>query len=141
MHVSLIVLALIAALFQYIQTKQLMPQTDSKKKLKDIFKASASGEKVDQSEMTAIMTNRMVMFMPLLLLVFALYLPGAVVLYYAASSVVAVVQQHMILSRDEEEMISIADEKATITQPTRSKKNKKVKKAKLVSNKKNRKRR
>jgi YidC/Oxa1 family membrane protein insertase len=110
---ALVALALLAALFQYIQTRQLMPQNDSKKKLRDILKASGKGEKVDQSEMTAIMTGKMALFMPLLLLVFALYLPGAVILYYAVSSIVAVIQQHIILSRDEEELMEIADQSTT----------------------------
>lgn len=138
---ALIALALIAALFQYIQTKQLMPQTDSKKKLRDILKDSASGAKVDQSEMTAIMTGRMAMFMPALLLVFALFLPGAVVLYYAISSIVAVIQQHIILNKDEEELMEIAEQPIETT-PAKKAKNRlrKAKKAKL-SSKKSRKRR
>lgn len=139
---ALVALALIAALFQYIQTKQLMPKSDSKKKLRDILKASAGGEKVDQSEMTAIMTGRMALFMPLLLLVFALYLPGAVILYYAVSSIVAVFQQKLVLDKDEEELIEIADETPKTVSPTYTEgRVKKAKKAKLISGKKSRKRR
>lgn len=136
LHTSIVILALLAALFQYIQTKQLMPQTDSKKKLRDIFRDSAKGKQVDQSEMTSIMSNRMVVFMPLLLLVFALYLPAAVVLYYAASSIVAVIQQHLILNRDEEEMMSIANETSTPLKVDEQKKRaRKAKKAKVSSKK------
>ncbi len=139
---ALIVLALVAALFQYIQTKQLMPQNDSKKKLRDILKESAGGKQVDQSEMTAIMTGRMALFMPLLLLVFALFLPGAVILYYAMTSVVAVIQQHMVLSKDEEELLEIADEKDNNVTPAKNKnRERKAKKAKLVGTKKSKKRR
>lgn len=110
-YFPLLILALLAALFQYIQTRQLMPVNSSKKKLRDILKESANGKDVDQSEMTAIMSNRMALFMPILLLVFALYLPGAVILYYAVSSLVAIIQQHFVLSKDEEEMMSIVEEK------------------------------
>lgn len=141
LYPALVVLAVVAAAFQYIQTKQLMPQSDSKKKLRDILKASGKGEQVDQSEMTAIMTNKMVMFMPILLLVFALFLPGAVILYYAMSSFVAVIQQHMILSKDEEELMEIADEPAKPVKPSKNQNRaRKAKKAKL-SHKKAKKRR
>jgi YidC/Oxa1 family membrane protein insertase len=131
---ALIALALIAALFQYIQTKQLMPKNDSKKKLRDILKASGKGEQVDQSEMTAIMTGKMALFMPLLLLVFALYLPGAVILYYAVSSIVAVIQQHIILNKDEEELLELADEPLAPAEKTANRA-RKAKKAKLTSKK------
>ncbi len=110
LHVSLLILALLAGLFQYIQTKQLIPTSDSKKKLRDVLKESSQGGKVDQTEITALMSSKMVVFLPLMLFVFALYLPGAVVLYYAVSSLVAIVQQHLILHRDEEEMIELADQ-------------------------------
>ena len=136
---ALITLAVIAALFQYIQTKQLMPKSDSKKKLRDILKESAGGGQVDQSEMTAIMTSKMALFMPLLLLVFALFLPGAVILYYAVSSIVAVIQQHIILSRDEEELMEIGDEPASTGKEeaahATNRRIKKAKKAKLSSKK------
>ncbi len=116
-HIPLIILALIAAGFQYIQTKQLMPDSGSAKKLRDILKDASAGKEADQSDISAAMSSKMVTFMPLLLLVFALFLPGAVVLYYAASSIVAVIQQHMVLRKDEEDMEIIADQKASKKNP------------------------
>jgi YidC/Oxa1 family membrane protein insertase len=104
-----IVIAAIAAGLQYIQSKQITPQADSKKKLRDIFKESAAGKEVDQSEMSAIMTNRMIVLFPFLTFIVGLYLPGALVLYFATSSAVAVIQQHMLLNQDVEEMEVIAD--------------------------------
>lgn len=125
-HIALILLAFIAAGFQYIQTKQLMPSDPSQKKLKDILKDASSGKEADQSEITAVMSSKMASVMPILLLVFALYLPGAVVLYYATSSIVAVIQQYFVLRQDSEEMIQLADKKDV----------KKIKEAKIVSKKK-----
>ncbi len=127
-HIPLVILAFIAAFFQYIQTKQLMPDAGSQKKLRDILKDASSGKEADQSEISAAMSSKMATFMPLLLLVFALYLPGAVVLYYAASSVVAVIQQYLVLRKDEEEMEIIADQKI-------SKKPRVVKEATIISKK------
>lgn len=124
-HIPLVILALLAALFQYIQTKQLMPSTGSQKKLRDILKDASDGKQADQSEISAVMSNKLASFMPLMLLVFALYLPAAVVLYYAVSSIVAVIQQYFVLNKDEEEMITLADQKDVS----------KIQEAKIVSKK------
>lgn len=131
-HIPLVILALIAALFQYIQTKQIMPDSGSQKKLRDILKDASAGKEADQSDISAAMSSKMVTFMPLLLLAFALFLPGAVVLYYAASSIVAVIQQYMVLRVDEEEMEILADQKP-------NKKPRTAKEATIVSKKSNKK--
>ncbi|HEX6258765.1 MAG TPA: YidC/Oxa1 family membrane protein insertase, partial [Candidatus Saccharimonadales bacterium] len=55
-YIPLIILAVVAAVLQYIQSKQLLPENTSKKKLKDILKDSAAGKEVDQAEVTAIMS-------------------------------------------------------------------------------------
>jgi len=120
-YVPLVLLAVFAAIMQYIQSKQLLPQQDSKKKLRDILKDSAAGKQVDQAEVTAIMSGRMIMILPVFLLFVALYLPGALVLYYAATSLVAIIQQHMVLSKDVDEMEAIAEVK-TVAKPATKKK-------------------
>lgn len=125
-HIPLVILAILAAFFQYIQTKQIMPDPSSQKKLRDILKDASAGKQADQSDISAAMSSKMATFMPLFLLVFALFLPGAVVLYYAASSIVAVIQQHFILSKDEEELEVIADQKASKDTST-------IKEAKIVT--------
>ncbi|EDK72459.1 60 kDa inner membrane insertion protein, partial [candidate division TM7 genomosp. GTL1] len=108
-YVPLLLLAILAAVLQYIQSKQVLPQQDSKKKLRDILKDSSKGKAVDQSEVTAIMSGRMIMLLPAVLFFIGLYLPGALVLYYAVSSLVAIAQQRVVLSKDLEEMETIAD--------------------------------
>jgi YidC/Oxa1 family membrane protein insertase len=142
-HIALFVLAIITAVLQYIQTKQLMPDQKSQKKLRDILKEASTGKEADQSEIMSSMSNSMALFMPFMLFAFALYLPGAVVLYYATSSFIAIIQQYFALKQDEEEMIDIADEE----KPTeRQGKNgtvvriKKAQHAKIISKKKTKKR-
>jgi YidC/Oxa1 family membrane protein insertase len=105
----IVLIAAIAAGLQYIQSRQITPQADTNKKLRDIFKDSAAGKEVDQSEMSAIMMSRMIVLFPFLTFIVGLYLPGALVLYFATSSAVAVIQQHMLLKQDVEEMEVIAD--------------------------------
>lgn len=148
LYFPVLILALLASIFQYIQTKQILPKNDSKKKLKDILKESSSGKQVDQAEIMTIMSSRMALFLPLLLFVFAFYLPGAVILYYAVSSIVAVIQQHIILSKDEEELLELAEQPVKADDKTVVAKNrdlkvriKKAKKAHTVSAKKSKKRR
>lgn len=111
LHIPLLILALLAGLFQFIQTKQIMPQSADQKRLRDILKEASQGKEADQSEITTAMGNKMMLFMPVLLVGFSFYLPGAVVLYYAVSSLVAIIQQHYILKSDEIELLDIADEK------------------------------
>lgn len=109
-NIFLIVLAILAAVTQYIMSKQTMPQQDSKKRLRDIMSEAAEGKKTDQSEMNAIVTGKMIKFLPFVMLLVMLNLPGALALYYVVSNVVAVLQQHYILKKDEDELEQIAEE-------------------------------
>jgi YidC/Oxa1 family membrane protein insertase len=106
----LVLLAILAAVTQYIMSKQTMPQEPSKKRLRDILSEAADGKQTDQSEMNAVVMGKMMKFLPFLMLVIMLSLPGALALYYVVSNVVAVIQQHFILKQDVTEMDQIADE-------------------------------
>jgi YidC/Oxa1 family membrane protein insertase len=112
--VFLVILAIIAASTQYIMSKQTMPQTASKKRLRDIMSEASEGKKADQAEMNAIVTGKMIKFLPFLMLLVMLNLPGALALYYAVSNIVAVFQQRYILKKDVDEMEEIADEQPKI---------------------------
>ena len=109
-HFSIFILAALAGIFQYIQTKQIMPKSGEQKRLRDILKDASSGKEADQAEITAAMSNKMALLMPLMLFAFSFYLPAAVVLYYATSSLVAIGQQYLALKEDEEELIELANE-------------------------------
>ena len=108
-YIPLIILALISAALQYYQSKQITPVPEEKKKLRDVFKASAEGKNVDQSEVSALLSSKMIVFFPIMAFFIAIYLPGALVLFYAVSSGVAVIQQHYILKEDITEMEVIAN--------------------------------
>lgn len=88
-----LVLAVLAAAFQFWQSKQVMPDQGNSRKLRDIFKDASDGKQADQSEMMAATSSKMIYFFPFLTFMVALALPGAVVLYYAITSIVAVIQQ------------------------------------------------
>lgn len=113
MYFPLVLMAVVAAAFQFWQSKQLLPQVKEGRKLRDILKEQASGKEVDQSEISALMGNRMVYLFPVLTFFVSLYLPGALTLYLLATSAVAVLQQHYVLRQDGEEMIAMANKTTT----------------------------
>lgn len=117
--IPLLLLVLIAAATQYIMSKQTSPQVESKKRLRDIMAEAADGKTADQSEMNAIVMNKMTKFMPVMMFFIMIGLPGALALYYAVSNLVAVLQQHYILKQDEEELEAIAEEKKPATAPAK----------------------
>jgi YidC/Oxa1 family membrane protein insertase len=110
--IFILVLAIGAAVTQYIMSKQTAPKVQSNKRLRDIMSEAADGKQADQSEMNAIMMNKMIKFLPIMMFFVMINLPGALVLYYTVTNIVAVIQQGSILKGDADEMISIAN-KAT----------------------------
>ena len=107
----LVFLAVASGALQYISSKQTMPQQASsdKKGLRQLMAEAADGKQADQSEINAVVMQKMTKFLPVFMTVIMLTLPGAIALYYAVSTAVAVLQQHILLQRDEEEMEEIAD--------------------------------
>ncbi len=138
-HVTLIILALIAAFTQYIVSKQTTPSTGSEKKLRDIFAEAGDGKEPDQAEMNAVMMRNMSKFMPVMMFFIMLNLPAALALYYATSNIIASLQQHYILKQDEDELEMIAAEpsktkKVKAEKPkTSTKKTKKPARGKIAS--------
>jgi YidC/Oxa1 family membrane protein insertase len=108
--IFLVVLAVIAAVTQYIMSKQTMPQNESKKRLRDVMSEAAEGKQADQSEMNAIVMSKMMKVLPFFMFFIMITVPGALALYYAVSNIVAVAQQSYLLKKDAEEMDEIADE-------------------------------
>jgi YidC/Oxa1 family membrane protein insertase len=110
----LILLAVIAAATQYIMSKQTMPQTESKKGIREIMSEAADGKQVDQSEMNALVMGKMIKFLPIFMFFIMTSVPGALALYYAVSNMVAVAQQSYLLRQDEEELEEIADQQPKV---------------------------
>lgn len=108
-NIILVIIAIGAAVTQYIMSKQTMPKQQSNKRLRDIMNEASDGKQADQGEMNAVMMNKMIKFLPIMMLFIMINLPGALVLYYTVSNLVAVIQQHNILKKDSEELIKIAD--------------------------------
>jgi YidC/Oxa1 family membrane protein insertase len=103
-HWPLLIMGIIAAILQYFQSKMLMPQPKEKKKLRDMLKEQADGKPVDQAEMSAQMTSKMIWLFPILTFWVSTYLSGALVLYLLTTNAAAIVQQYLVLHKDEEEL-------------------------------------
>lgn len=132
----LVFLAVAAGFLQYVSSKQTMPQqsTGEKKGLRQIMAEAADG-KPDQSELNAVVMQKMVKVLPIFMTVVMLTLPGAIALYYAVSTAVAVLQQHILLQRDEEELEELADVAEKMEEKKKAKKRAdKAKKAEVVAN-------
>ena len=128
--IGLLILAGVAAYLQYLTSKQLSPQSDSTRKLRDVLAEAGNGKEADQSEVNAIMTRKMMKFMPVMMFFVIVYLPAALALYLATASAVGYLQNYIILRQDSLEMQAIANEKtATRKSAASAKTNKRAKQA------------
>jgi YidC/Oxa1 family membrane protein insertase len=109
-NVALLVLAVVAAVTQYIMTKQTSPTNTSSKRFRDIMADTASGKEADPSEMSAAMMTNMMKIMPIMMFFIMVSLPGALALYYTVSNLVAVAQQRHLLKKDSDELEDLAEE-------------------------------
>jgi YidC/Oxa1 family membrane protein insertase len=109
-NVVLLILAVGAAVTQYIMAKQISPKSQNKRRIRDIMNEAADGKQADQSELNAAMMGSMTKVLPAMMFLIMVNLPGAIALYYTVSNLVAVIQQGRVLKSDTEEMIEIADE-------------------------------
>jgi YidC/Oxa1 family membrane protein insertase len=140
----LMILAVLSAALQYYQSKQITPQPTEHKRLRDVMAASAEGKEVDQAEVSAIMSQRMLFIFPIMTFMIMLYLPGAIALYTVIGSIVAIIQQRIILNHDVDDMeASVAttgskkSKNATVTrvftQATTEEREKKAAEAEIVT--------
>lgn len=105
LYLPVLAIAVAATVFQYLQSKQLIPQPKEKKKLRDILKNSAAtGEQPAQEDVSAAMGQSMLYLMPILTIMFAIAAQGAMVMYLLATSIVGIIQQTIILRQDTEEL-------------------------------------
>lgn len=112
-YLPLMLMAILAAFFQYYQSKQLLPKVEEGRKLRDILKEQAAGKKTDSAEMSAIMSNRMSFMFPLFTFIISIYISGALVMYLLTTSIVAVIQQSIVLKQDTEELEKISESTST----------------------------
>ena len=108
--IGLVILSLLAAVMQYLLSKQMSPSTDNGKRLRDILAEAGQGKEADQAELNAIVMRKMTKVMPVFLFFVMVSLPGALALYMATGNIVAYFQNASILKKDEEEMEALSSE-------------------------------
>lgn len=104
------VLVVLSVAIQYIQSKQLSMVDKNARSLRQIFKDSAAGKEVDQSEVQAATSRLTLYFIPIFLFVISISLASALSLYWFVGGLVAYIQQTRILRKDVEEMEAMVDE-------------------------------
>jgi len=136
--IFLVILAVVAGVTQYIMSRQTMPKTENKRRIRDIMADAAEGKQADQGEMNAIVMQRMSKVLPIFMFFVMITVPGALALYYAVSNLVAVGQQAYLLRQDEEELEQIAETKpaaAKSAKPAKKSAVKSIKPAKSAASK------
>lgn len=98
-----------SAVAQYFQAKQLMPDSQDQRSLRQILKEAGAGKQADQSEVNAAVGRSTRYFIPVMIFIFTVGIASALSLYWFVSGLIAFIQQSIILGRDEKEMESIAD--------------------------------
>lgn len=104
----LVFLAILAAVTQYVISKQTNPQSSSKR-LRDVLAEAGEGKQPDQSELNAVMMSKMIKILPVFMFFIMMSLPGALGLYYVTSNLFAAIQQHFLLKKDTGELEDIAE--------------------------------
>ena len=123
--------AIIAAVFQYVMTKQQMSsgKSEKKKSFRALFKEAAAGKEIDTAEVNQATTSQMSFMMPIMMFFIMFNLHGALAFYYFLSNMITIVQQKFVLKTAFDKMDNLAD-KAVL------KELKGIKEAEIIENKK-----
>jgi YidC/Oxa1 family membrane protein insertase len=108
-----LLIAIASGLMQFLQSKQLMPQSKESRSLRQILREANTGQSADQQEVNAAVSRGTIFFIPALVTLFAIQLPAALPLYWLTSSTVAFWQQTVILKEDAEEADKSIDSSVT----------------------------
>lgn len=137
LYIPVLIIAAIAGVLQFFQTRQLSPDSGDSRTIRQILKDEANGKRADQAEINAAMGRNMRFIFPFFTFFISASLPGALALYWATGSAVGIYQQRRILNTDVQEMEETADKLETkITtvedkpQPKAAKSKKKTKQGK-----------
>ena len=109
-----LVLVVLSAVVQFIQSKQLMPSGKDARSLKTILSDAGQGKKADQSEVNAAVGRGTLFLIPLFVFIFGLQFAAALPLYWLVSSLVALAQQRKILKEDVVEAEHVATNAAVV---------------------------
>ncbi|MBX4190490.1 YidC/Oxa1 family membrane protein insertase [Candidatus Saccharibacteria bacterium] len=113
---AMLIVAL-AAITQFFQSRQLMPQSQDARSLRQILREAGQGRQADQSEVNAAVGRGTLFLIPGMVFIFGLNFASALPLYWLATSVVAYIQQSRVLKEDAAE----ADDSVGLATPASTK--------------------
>jgi YidC/Oxa1 family membrane protein insertase len=116
LYIPALLIAIASGIMQFLQSRQLMPQSKDSRSLRQILKEAGSGKNADQQEVNTAVGRGTMYLIPGMVTLFAIQLPAALPLYWLTSSSVAFWQQSLILKEDAEEADKSADTKVTKTE-------------------------
>ncbi len=138
-YIPVMIIAILAGIFQYFQTRQLIPKPENGKESKTIrqimSEASKGGKQPDQSEISTAMSKKMGLFFAPMITLISATSPSGLALYFATSGLVGMLQQRTVLHEDLEEMELVADVTESKTPKKKATQNKKHHKKKPSNNK------
>ncbi len=105
-YIPAMVIVVASVVIQYFQAKQLMPQAEKKRSLKEIMSEASQGKQADQSEINAAIGSKTIWLMPGFIFIFTVNIASALSLYWLTSGLVALYQQNKVLNQDKDEMVS-----------------------------------
>ncbi|NOQ67993.1 membrane protein insertase YidC [Patescibacteria group bacterium] len=103
-----IVLAFIAGILQYFQTKMIMGNKKEEDKKED--KKEKTPEEKTQ-DFAQSMSKQMIYLMPVLTFVFAMSFPSGLALYWAVTTLFAIVQQSLIIKKTKKQEVEVVNNK------------------------------
>lgn len=90
-----------SAVTQFYQSKQLMPNDGSNRKLRQILKDASQGVEADQAEVNAAVGQMTKYFIPIMIFFVTVNIASALSLYWLVSGLIAIIQQAKVLKDDE----------------------------------------
>lgn len=121
-----------SAIVQFFQAKQLMPQKDKKKSLRQILGDANKGKQADSSEISAAVGSSTQYILPFFIFIVTVNIASALSLYWLTSGIVAFIQQARVLGQDKEEMTTTTATTTTTSSNSASKSNSNSKNKKEV---------
>ncbi len=109
-----LILVILSAAVQFVQSKQLMPAAKDARGLKTILRDAGEGKKADQSEVNAAVGRGTLFLIPFFVLLVGLHFAAALPLYWLVSSAVALIQQSKVLKEDVVEAEAVATNAAVV---------------------------
>lgn len=124
-----------SAIVQFFQAKQLMPQADKKRSLRQILGDANKGKQADSSEISAAVGSSTQYILPFFIFIVTVNIASALSLYWLTSGIVAFIQQAKVLGQDKDEMTKTTATTTSTAKET-GKKEKKVIEAEIIPPKK-----